>query len=559
MLLRTTLTAFALLACVANADACPFCSATSQTLTEEMDAANAVVLVRLVASPEAADEAETASFEEGTEEDSAGNTDTESGGFGAVDPDSGQAKFEIYEVLKGEALAKVGEQIEVVFFGPPKEGQSFFIAGFEAESATESASKPAVEWTTPLPLSEKAVEYVGKLPLLAAKGGARLKFFQDFLEVDDALLRQDSYDEFARAPYGDLIELKPDMEHSRLVEWISDPDCGPSRRRLYLTMLSVCGDADDLPMLEEMILSDYRKVKPTVASLVQTSLALGGPIAMPLVAESIRMAESRKKLGLDAMIACYLTLAGPEVLDKIDARFLKDPDAEYTHIYSTLMALRFHGEETEVIPTPRLLESVRLLLDHPDFADQVIPDLARWEDWSILDRLTKMFKEAEKRSFIRQPVVTYLVVASEQEGEVGERAQVAIEELEGVDADAVERAKSLMAFGYLGRARPAGDGSNHTRDGAEAEEESEENREESSEVASEEVGAVADMPDLESVGSDELSSKTSTEKPAGSADQPIVDVAPPTPPRMAVILGVPLCAGIFLMALFWLILQRGSG
>jgi hypothetical protein len=230
-------------------------------------------------------------------------------------------------------------------------------------------------------------------------------------------------------------------------------------------MLGVCGDQGDLPMLEEMIFSDHREVEPGVKQLVQAGLSLGGPVALPLVTEVVRTHERSRKLGLDAMIACYVKLAGPDVLPAINERFLKDTKAEYTHTYNTLMALRFHGEETDVIPRERLLESVRLLLDHPDFADQVIPDLARWDDWEILDRLVGMFHNADDRSFVRQPIVTYLIVASEQEGDVGTRAKNALKELESLDPEAVERAHSLMAFGYLGRSRPAGDNTNYTRQG----------------------------------------------------------------------------------------------
>ena len=66
---------------------------------------------------------------------------------------------------------------------------------------------------------------------------------------------------------------------------------------------------------------------------------------------------------------------------------------------------------------------MRLLLDNPDFADQVIPDLARWEDWSVLDRLIEMYKQGDEKSYIRQPVVAYLTVASEQPGDVGTAGQ----------------------------------------------------------------------------------------------------------------------------------------
>ena len=164
--------------------------------------------------------------------------------------------------------------------------------------------------------------------------------------------------------------------------------------------------------------------------------------------------ERRKKLGLDALVACYLTLRGPEGLDLIDERFLKNPNTDFTHNYSTIMALRFHGDqETGVLPRERLLESMRLLLDNADFADQVILDLSRWEDWSVLDRLVEMYKSSDKRAYVRPPIVTYLTVAGEQSGDVASRATAALAELEQFDPEGVKQARGLMTFGVLGRAR----------------------------------------------------------------------------------------------------------
>ena len=176
-------------------------------------------------------------------------------------------------------------------------------------------------------------------------------------------------------------------------------------------------------------------------------------LALDMWTEMVDLEERQKKLGLDATVGCYLVLRGPDGLDLIDERFLKNPKVEYTHAYMTIMALRIIGEETHAVPRERLLASMRLLLDNPEFADQVIPDLARWEDWSVLDRLTEMYKNGDEKSYVRQPVVTYLTVASEQPGDVGTRAKAALAELEHLDPEGVKKARSLMAFGFLARAR----------------------------------------------------------------------------------------------------------
>jgi hypothetical protein len=398
--------------------ACPFCAAESRSLTEELELSDAAVFAKLA-------------------------------GTNAADMESGNARFKIVKVLAGEEVLGDRKEIETVFYGEPDVEQMFLITGIGTDY---------MEWATPMPLSAAAVEYIGKLPDVPESGADRLAFFQQHLEHEDTLLAQDAYEEFARAPYAAVKELAPRMSHDRLVAWIKDPSINPTRRRLYLTMLGVCGSAADLPMLEEMIVSGYEDKRPLLEPTVAGGLAMGGPLDLPTWTELVKLDERRKKLGLDALIGCYMVLRGPSGLDLIDQRLLNGK-VEYQHVYSTIMALRFLAEETQIVPRERLLASVRLLLDNAEFADQVIPDLARWEDWSVLERLVEMFKSSGSNGYIRPPVVAYLEAASEQPGNIGTRAKAALVELEEIDPEGVKRARATMAFGFLGRARtvePAG-------------------------------------------------------------------------------------------------------
>jgi hypothetical protein len=390
------------------------------------------------------------------------------------------------------------------------------------------------------------------------------------------------------------------MHHDKLVEWIADLEINPSRRRLYLTMLGVCGSKDDLPLLESMIVSDFSKMEPALKEIVAVGMAMQGPYCLPGWMEVVEQRERQKKLGLDALVACYLVLRGPDGLDLIDQRFLKDPSIDYTHIYSTIMALRFHGDQdTGVIPKERLLQSMRLLLDNPDFADQVILDLSRWEDWSVLDRLVTMFKQADERSYVRQPVITYLTVAAEQPGDVGSKAGSALKELEELDPKTVKQARSLMAFGALSRARASGaSGSDAAADkkkadaaadtqafaaGA-ADQETEptefadpagyeeikdgaddgQSTANASEVASEagRTDNASEKPEAVSNATVKDESKVSAADAMAPASAPTADAAAadtPTPtPSSALIVGVPLLAAGVLMGVYWLILRAGA-
>jgi hypothetical protein len=504
--------------------ACPFCDAPAQTLSEETASADAVVLAKLI-----------------KEAPPTGDT---------TDPNSGTATFEIVEVLRGKELLGDAKEAQAVYFGEPNKDQTFLLIGLGTE-------KP--DWTTPLPLSAAAVDYVRKLPTLPASGADRLVFFQEYLENDDPLLAQDAYDEFAKAPYEEVIALGPRMHHDDLVKWIADLEINPSRRRLYLTMLGVCGSKDDLPLLESMIVSDYSKIEPTLQQAVATGMAMRGPICLAGWPEIVQHHERQKKLGLDALVACYLVLRGPDGLDLVDERFLKDPKVDYTYIYSTIMALRFHGDQnTGVVPKERLLKSIRLLLDNPDFADQVILDLSRWEDWSVLDRLVNMFKTADEKSYVRQPVVTYLTVAAEQPGDVGSRAAAALKELEQVDPETVKQARSLMAFGALARAKPA--------DPAAAAGAGEKPK--ASDAAADTQAFAATAEDNETDTSDipDPAEYEDEKVVRGSPDPAPVQVARGAPdpapttssPKPLLIIGIPLLAAAVLMGIYWTILRVGA-
>lgn len=379
-----------LVTAAAAAHACPFCSAQSQTFSEEMRSMDAVAIARLVKLPASSKNSGS------TLQPPNGATRTES------DFEIGKATFEIVEVLKGNSVVGDQREIETLYFGDGKIGQEFLVMGVDP---------PKLMWSTPMRLTDRGRTYLTKLTTIPEKGVERMRFFQDYLEDSDEMLARDAYDEFANTPYEDVKKLRPYMKHDELVKWIKSEDVPASRRRLYLTMLGVCGGTPDLPMLEDMM----------------------------------RSSDRRMKAGLDAMIACYLTLAGEQGMPLIEELFLKNQNAEYADTYAAIMALRFHGTETDVIAKARIVEGLRHMLDRPKLADLVIPDLARWKDWSVMPKLVELFKNAdEKSSWVRVPVINYLRACPLPE------AKAYISELEKVDPAAVKRANTFFPFSPAG-------------------------------------------------------------------------------------------------------------
>lgn len=310
-------------------------------------------------------------------------------------PEASQCTFEIVQAIKGgDIIAKQPDpkQVKILYFGEQPIGSKFLAFGIDPMN---------LAWGTPTLLSDRAIAYVTKLPSLPLSGPNRLAFFQDYFEDADSLLASDAYDEFAKSPYSDLKGLKERMQHDKLIAWIKDPAVTTVRRRLYLCMLSVCGTPNDIPFLEAMIQNTDRSMRTA----------------------------------LDAMIGSYLALKGPEGMPLIENLFLKNPKAEYTDTYATIMALRFIGQESDVISRDRLKEGMRHMLDQPKLADLIVPDLTRWQDWTVMDRLVTLFKDADKESaWIRLPVINYLRACPLPQ------AKVYLEELAKIDPEVVKRA-----------------------------------------------------------------------------------------------------------------------
>lgn len=360
---------FVLATSMSLAHACPFCSASSQTFSEELGTMDVAVIAKLVKLP-------PQSSKPGEELQ--------------------KATFEVAKVVKGEGLVKEKEKIETLYFGDGTVGKSFLVMGI---------SPPATMWSTPLPLTDRGIKYLTELVSLPKDESQRLIFFQQFLEDSDEMLARDAYDEFARSPYAQLKAIKDKLNHEQAVAWIKNPEIPASRRRLYLVILGITGSEKDLPMLEEFMTSSDRKAKS----------------------------------GLDALIACYLTLKGEAGLPLVEKMFLANQKADYADTYAAIMAIRFHGTEGGVMSTKTLVKALHPMLDRPELADLVIPDLAKWEDWTVMDRLFDLFKTAnEKNSWVRVPVINYLRACPLP------KAKELLAECEKIDPAAVKRANTFF-------------------------------------------------------------------------------------------------------------------
>lgn len=345
--------------------ACGGCEPMKDTLAEEIAQSAAAVICKLVARPDAA------AVEKGA---------------------APHCTFEVVESLKGAVAAK--QQIKILYAGEAPLGSVFY---------ARAEATPNLEWYHPTAIGPRETDYLRKLGTRPAAGPARLLITYEYLEAPEPLLAGDAYEEFARASYAHVAATKDRMPREKLLKWIGDVNVQSAHRKQYLYMLAVCGTADDVPKIEELM----RRGDPATSRI------------------------------LDAVIGCYLTMRGGDGLPVVEQLFITDTKAEQVDTLAAIGALRFTAVESRAIPRERVDASFRLLLDRPELADLVVPDLIRSRDWTITARVAKLFRDAETRGmkYARLPIAGYFLYCPTPE------AAALRKELEALDAEAFARAK----------------------------------------------------------------------------------------------------------------------
>ena len=313
----------------------------------------------------------------------------------------GNTTFSVIEIARGpKDVLKKDDQVKIQEYRAGRKGDLFLLFGTQGKE---------IEWSKPLEVTETTYQYIAQAPSLKATTTKRLEYFVKFLESSDQLVSNDAFGEFANAPYEDIVQIKHKLDRVKIAKWLTDPDTLPNRLALYGLLLGLCGNDDDARMM--------------LAKINQP--AAGFP------------------LGLDGLISGYLVLAGEKGLDAIDASKLQNKNAELSEIYAAAQGVRFvwtYGNGR--ISQDRLRQSMRGLLDRHELADLVIADLARWEDWSVMDRLMKTYgKVGDSQPGVKRAIVHYMVVAAKAKGQPAEQAKANLVKLRQQDPALVKSAE----------------------------------------------------------------------------------------------------------------------
>jgi hypothetical protein len=399
-LLATLAIGGALLAC-SGAAACPFCVSIGETLSERREAAE---IVAIVERAEGAD---------------------------------GQPTWQVLRLIKGPAAksepaakpidaTKPGDAANAGVQAPPVVPNATAVSAPAGLSLAFGArgGGSSLDWQI-TPVSEIAASYGMRAPDLRTPSGQRLRYFARYLEHPDALIAEDAFREFARAGFGEVAAVADALPMGQLRAWLADPATRPARKGFYGLALGLARDADERRVnreaLRQMIVDDTRAAAPG--------------------------ADFRP--GFDGVLGGYLLLAGEAGLDELAARYFTNPAAGEIDARQAIAALRFYHEHGRDIPLAAQCAALRLALRRPPLADQAITDLARWNDWSALQAIDSLGREAayaEPR--IRRAIAGYLLSCPDP------AAPAMVARLRAQDPRAVEAAERSLGRATSG-ATPA--------------------------------------------------------------------------------------------------------
>lgn len=369
--------------------ACPFCSAPQLTLAEQISQTDAAIIAEWVSGVKP-------DFDAGT---------------------AGSTIYRINKLINSPESPKLEAKQEITVDGyyPGESGTFVLIMGtLDGE----------LSWMSPLDISDEGFNYVKNAPSPEGDPSKRLEYYLTYLESNDPLIADDAYAEFANAPYKIIASVKDKFPREKLRKWVFSKETSVTRLGLYGLMIGLCGNEEDMKLLKEKVIDN----------------------------------EVEFRLGIDGIMAGYLILAGADGLAVLEDTKLR-PSLEtpskvpFSETFATLQSIKFMWEYGDKrISQERLRASQRILLDNPSLADLVIIDLARWQDWSIIGRLKKMYgQEPFDVPAIKRSIVGYLIQCIKQKPEEGEvvpeyvkQAQGFLTKLEETDPKTVRVARLLF-------------------------------------------------------------------------------------------------------------------
>lgn len=201
---------------------CPFCGATGQTFSSDVNQANMIVFGTL----------------------SNAKRDPIEFGKGTTDMTI-EVVVKDHEFLQGKKVITLPRYVP----SDPKTPTKYLVFCEVYAGGIDPYRGEAVK------PNSKIAEYLkGALAIRAKDTPARLTYFFDFLDSPDDVISLDALMEFANADYKDEQAVFHKFPADKVAKWLKDPNTPASRYGLYGSMLGHCGNATEhAPLLREML------------------------------------------------------------------------------------------------------------------------------------------------------------------------------------------------------------------------------------------------------------------------------------------------------------------
>jgi hypothetical protein len=223
-------------------------------------------------------------------------------------------------------------------------------------------------WQITAAAHPERVRFLNRALLVSSSGTAnpgirhyaqQLRYFLPYLEHADATIAESTHAKFGSAPYAALKEIAGEFDRDKLISWIESHSGAINKRvALFVTLLGVCGDQRDARQIKAWLDQGYT----------------GGEVAY-----------------LTALLTAHIEMDGEQAVRFVEETYIRDRDRKLGEIIAAIDALRTHGQAQTAVSRERIKSSFHLLLrERAPLAELVIDDFARWEDWSIADKLMQI-------------------------------------------------------------------------------------------------------------------------------------------------------------------------
>ncbi len=235
-----------------------------------------------------------------------------------------------------------------------------------------------------VPADEALIAHVAAAPAVTEPAARRLGWFAARLEHPDPAIATDAFTEFGLAAFADVRAAAGAFAPEKLRAWIDEPAIDQRRRGFYGLALGIVAAGE-----------------PDRAVRARHVTALRAAIDRP---------ASDLRAGFDGLLAGLVVAEGEAGLDALESRGLLEAATRAGDARHALTVLRFAGENlAATLPRERVAAATARLLANPAVAADAAIDLARYGDWSVVDRVAGLWDTLGRDDpLVRRAVAGYL-------------------------------------------------------------------------------------------------------------------------------------------------------